>query len=314
MKTDEATGLYLSYVEHTRNLSHQTIKAYKQDIALFLSIVGHHSSLTSVSRLEIRQVINTLFAQGQSKSTVKRRVACYKSMFSWFENEELIQQTPFHKLDIKIKLPLRLPRNLSNEELKKLRRASIANLEMANTRNANFKRLPRKLINHLTTFMGIELLLTTGLRISELTNITLSDVYLDERYINISGKGQRERRVFITTEDIAHALKQYLSLRQTTAVNHNLLLINKQGKPATSQTFRLWLKALSKQAKVKRNVTPHMYRHSAATKLLEAGVDIRYVQRLLGHQSITTTEIYTHVNNISLYEAVIEADVRKELL
>ncbi len=102
-------------------------------------------------------MINTLFAQGQSKSTVKRRVACYKSMFSWFENEELIQQTPFHKLDIKIKLPLRLPRNLSNEELKKLRRASIANLEMANTRNANFKRLPRKRINHLTTFMGIDL-------------------------------------------------------------------------------------------------------------------------------------------------------------
>lgn len=314
MNINEASKMYLSYVDHTKNLSHLTVKAYQQDINLFLELLGNDAQLASISRLEIRMVVNALFAKGQSKSTVKRRVACYKSMFSWFETEELIEQTPFHKLDVKIKLPHRLPSNLSSEELKNLRDTSLANIGIDSFETVDFSLLPKKSINHLTVFVGIELLLTTGLRISELTNIKLNDIYLSESHININGKGQRERRVFITTKHIKKLLQQYVQIRKLITNDHEFLLINKQGKPATPQTFRLWLNGLSEKAKIKRKVTPHMYRHSAATKLLEAGVDIRYVQKLLGHQNISTTQIYTHVNNTNLYEAIVAANVQGEFL
>ena len=316
MNIEKACELYLSYVQNTKNLSSLSVKAYRQDLNLLLSFTGKESPADALMKPDINKAIDALFAKGESRATVKRRIACYKSMFSWLENEDLITQTPFHKFDLKIKLPLRLPRNLNSDELKKLRAAAIDNLEteFIGENPSTINSISRKRMNHLSTLLGLELLLTTGVRISELVNISLGDLFLDERYIHIKGKGQRERRVFITTDKIGCLIDQYLCLRKSLAKNHDLVLINKQGNPATAQTFRLWMAALGKKAKLNRKATPHMYRHSAATHLLEAGVDIRYVQRLLGHQSITTTQIYTHVNNTELYKTIVKANIQEKIL
>lgn len=310
----ESCELYLDYVENTKKLSALTLKAYKQDLALLVCILKSECVLAKITKTEIRHVVETLFKRGQSRSTVKRRITCYKTMFAWFENEEVIGNNPFSKLNLNIKLPKRLPRNLTLDELKKIRSAAVSSLNFDHKDDLQWIGISKKSINALSTFLAIELLLTTGLRIAELTNITVGDIFLAEGYININGKGDRERRVFIAHEDIRTLLLRYLNLRLNIALAHDRLLINKLGNPATCQTIRLWIRALSESAKLSRRATPHMYRHSAATQLLEAGVDIRYVQKLLGHQSITTTQIYTHVNNLELYNSVVKANIQGRIL
>lgn len=312
MNTSKACELFLSYSQYTKDLSPLTIKAYKQDLSLLVELTGENSAIESITRETIRQCVNHLFAKGQSKATVKRRLACYKSLFKWLENDEVVEQTPFYRLDLKIKLPLRLPRNLTQDELKTMYKTAKQEVAIDVYRSQDL--LPYVNINQLSIFLALELLLTTGIRVSELTQIQLSDIHLVDRYIHIRGKGQRERRVFITNNNIKVFIEQYLRYRLTTQPDHTTLFINRLGNPATPQTIRIWMRNLGNQANLSRKITPHMYRHSAATKLLEAGVDIRYVQKLLGHQSITTTQIYTHVNNTELYETIVKANIQGAVL
>lgn len=315
MNISEACFKFLHYSEHTKKLSPLTIKAYEQDLSLLVELSGRNKPVQAVDRDTIRDCVSSLFDKGQSKATVKRRLACFKTLFKWLENEDLIEQTPFYRLDLKIKLPHRLPRNLNQHELKKMLKAAKNELGLsAKSKKLCFKSLEKQHISTLTLLVGLELLLTTGVRVSELTSIQLDDIHLDDRYIHIQGKGQRERRVFITSDNIKRLIKQYLHIRLNTHPQHDSFLINRLGRPATPQTMRLWMAKLSKKANLSRKATPHMYRHSAATNLLEAGVDIRYVQKLLGHQSITTTQIYTHVNNTELYEMIVKADIQGRVL
>lgn len=314
MNISEACTSYISYARDVKNLSPLTIKAYEQDLSLLIKLTNSETTIDLFSRSCLKEVVKAFFKMEQSQASVKRRMACYKTMFSWLESENIIGQTPFHKLNLKIKLPHRLPRNLTSSELIKLRLAAIKNIGFDSNNLEHWHAINRRSINDISTLIGLELLLTTGVRISELTNILLDDIHLNESYIHIRGKGQRERRVFITTDSIALLITQYLKFRKKVTVSTSTFLINKLGNPVTPQTFRIWMKALTREAKLSRTATPHMYRHSAATHLLEAGVDIRFVQRLLGHQSITTTQIYTHVNNSELYRVIKEADIQGRVL
>lgn len=314
MNTTEASITFLNYVASTRNLNKLTIKAYQQDLSFLIESIETQKNISSINRNDIEACVKSLFSKGQANSTVRRRLACYKSFFKWLENKDLIEQTPFSRLDLRIKLPIRIPRNVSKIELSKMRKAARNNLDFEAYSSTLRSKTKRKNTNHFTTLLAIELLLTTGLRVSELTNITLSDLHLDERFIHIRGKGQRERRVFITNENINTLIENYLIFRTSLAVNHSNFLVNRIGNPATPQTIRIWLSKLSKDANLCRKITPHMYRHSAATYLLEAGVDIRYVQRLLGHQSILTTQIYTHINDQELYKTIANANIQEVIL
>ena len=318
MITTIACQQFLTYSEYTKNLSPHTIKAYRQDLENFITTTGAKTPVNSYNRNTIHEYINKLFANGLSKATVKRRIACLKCFFKWLENEEAIDINPFQRLDLKIKLPHRLPRNLNTNELRKMLITVRAKLELNQKTNYCFNDfilpISKSNINDLTTLLTIELLFTTGIRVSELANIKLNDIHLQAGYIHIQGKGQRERRVFISDDNMQNLIENYMHYRKITEPNHTFLLVNSLGKPATTQTIRIWMKLLSKKANLTRRATPHMYRHSAATHLLEAGVDIRYVQKLLGHQSITTTQIYTHVNHNELYDNIVKANVRRKVL
>lgn len=309
----------MAYTKYTRNLSELTVKAYDQDLSLLVMIIGKDEDVEKVDRDSIRRCVDALFAKGQSNATVKRRLACYKSFFKWLENEEIIQQSPFHRLDLKVRLPHRIPRNLGGDELKKMLQTTKNQIgfdpHSLVSKNKTFQnRISKKNLNHLTLLLALDLLLTTGVRISELTSLQLTDIALAERHFHIRGKGQRERRVFIANNSIYKFIQEYLQIRSGFSPSHDLFLINKLGNPATAQSIRLWMAKMSEYANLSRKATPHMYRHSAATNLLEAGVDIRYVQKLLGHQSITTTQIYTHVNNTELFDIVIKADIQGRFL
>ena len=313
----EACNTFLTFAENTKKLSPHTIKAYRRDLITFMEVVGIRLRVDGVDRKTINKYVNASFANGLSPTTVRRRLACLKSLFKWLENQELIKESPFHRLDLKIRIPQRLPRNLSVQELGKLLAVAKSRLGLSNRstyRIKDFGRIAKSNLNDLTTLLCTELLFTTGIRVGELTETSLADIYLSEQYIHIRGKGQRERRVFITDESVRNLIDAYIQFRGVANPDHAKLLVNSVGRPATTQTVRLWLKKLSKAASLSRNATPHMYRHSTATELLGSGVDIIYVQKLLGHQSISTTQIYAHINHQDVLRNVSRANIREGIL
>ncbi len=168
--------------------------------------------------------------------------------------------------------------------------------------------------SELTTLLSTSLMVATGVRVSELTSIRLTDIDVPAGQIRILGKGRRERTVYLPGVWLAALCGLYLQTREQIGVDHDRLLFNHVKDPLTPSAVRLRLAKACECAKLSRKVTPHMLRHSAATQLLESGLDIRYVQRLLGHASITTTEIYTHVTDRALRQMIADANVLEALV
>jgi site-specific recombinase XerD len=152
-------------------------------------------------------------------------------------------------------------------------------------------------------------MIATGVRVNEVVSIRCQDIDLSGRRLRIVGKGRRERQVFLTNDWIESLTAAYLRTRAALAVEHAQLLFNRRRDPLTTAAMRSRLAAAASDAGIGARVTPHMLRHTAATQLIEAGVDIRYIQRLLGHASLSTTEIYTHVSDPALLQVVSDADV-----
>ena len=159
----------------------------------------------------------------------------------------------------------------------------------------------------------VRFLVVTGLRIGEITDLNVGDVSGAASRIKVRGKGNRERTVYVTNERLRNDFRTYWEWRYRTAGAAACLFINTVGAKLTAPTFRKRLRTVSKRLVVDPHLTPHRFRHSAATLLIEEGVDIRLVQRLLGHASITTTELYTKVSDTSLIAAVERADTLSQL-
>jgi integrase/recombinase XerD len=157
-------------------------------------------------------------------------------------------------------------------------------------------------------------MVATGVRVNEVVSIRCPDIDLPSRSVRIVGKGRRERHVFLTNDWIKALTRAYLKTRASLGVAHAQLLFNGQRGPLTAAAMRARLASAARAAGLRVRVTPHMLRHTAATQLIEAGVDIRYIQRLLGHASLSTTEIYTHVSDGALRRVVSDADVLGRLV
>ncbi|WP_255487143.1 tyrosine-type recombinase/integrase [Oceanospirillum sediminis] len=159
--------------------------------------------------------------------------------------------------------------------------------------------------------LALEMLYSTGIRVGELTSITLNDLDLYKGQIRIKGKGHRERKVFIPDQELMRLIDTYMKVRNRLfPTDVNTLLLNSRGKAASTQFIRKLLRELSHKCGLEEHATPHMCRHSTATELLNAGVDIRFVQKLMGHQSITTTQRYTHVSDEELRNQITAAALR----
>jgi integrase/recombinase XerD len=164
-------------------------------------------------------------------------------------------------------------------------------------------------VDEATTLLAVSIMIATGVRVSELVSIRSSDIDIQGASVRVMGKGQRERSVYLPGEWLMELCAAYVSTRDQLGIEHGRLLSNRAGAPLTPATMRSRLAKAGRHAGLAHHITPHMLRHSAATQLLEAGVDIRYVQRLLGHASITTTEIYTHVTDHALRTVITNANV-----
>lgn len=309
---------FVSFCELTRKLSNHTIRAYSKDLEIFCDHVGEQTQINDIDRAVLKSFIHALCESDSSMSSNKRRIACVKAMFRWMELEDIILVNPFHKIEVKLKLPRKLPRNIPNAELSCLIKTARSELGLASKHKYSQKNLiplvkAKRELNKLTTVVVLELLISTGIRVGELVAIQEAHVYWQEGRIRILGKGQRERYVFLPDPELIALIKSYVKIKAITSPQCNTLLVNSRGKAASTQYIRKLIKSLSQKSRISRNITPHMYRHSAACQLLEADVDIRFVQRLLGHHSISTTEIYTHVNDRVLQEKISKAGVRNSI-
>jgi integrase/recombinase XerD len=277
------------------SLSEHTLKAYGSDLKDIEKQFGSRKKISGVTKEELRQYIRHLREQRKFKETsIKRRVACMKLLFRWALRESAITANPFDTLDERIRLPKRLPRALDRCDVNQLRKA-IAPVN----RNDNFDAQCRK--------AAIQLLLDTGIRVGELANIRIEDISLPDRCLKVHGKGNRQRLVYLLSAPLYRSLVGYLSSRQKIVTHSERLFVTEAGLDLTPQRVRVSLHEFAVTAGINRHLTPHMLRHTCATQWLEAGLDIRYVQKLLGHQSISTTEIYTHVSDQGLREALLRA-------
>lgn len=289
MNVENACAGFLDYCRRERHLASNTLCAYEQDVTEFCRFVPGRP-VNEITGDELVAYSQHLASVRQlAPATIKRRLACLRAMFSRLARQGVVQATPFGTVDLRVRIPTRLPRCLGIAEIRALLRTA--------------EHVSR------TTHLAAVLLFATGVRVSELASIRVGDIDIEQRSIRILGKGSRERQVFLPDEGTAALVRDYIAAEHLPGATSDRLLINACGRSANSACLRGRIKALARRAGLTRSVTPHMLRHTAATALMEAGVDIRFVQRLLGHQTISTTQLYTHVSDRALKAAIVGANV-----
>lgn len=301
--TRVAANLFVDHCRVAKALSVHTLRAYAGDLDDFIAFIGGRAAVTTIDRTAIRAYARTLLdVRGLKETTVKRRIATMKVFFRWMEREEHVPLSVFHRLDFSIRVPRQLPRALDRREIRDL----LAVAEIAASRD-------RPSYDALLMYFIVVVLFMTGLRISELVSARLSDLVPDEGALRVRGKGNRERRVYLSGNQARTVMGVYLATRESSSGTDEYLLTTQTGRGLTAQGVRRRLRVLGDRAGIGRRVTPHMLRHTAATQLLDAGVDIRFVQRLLGHSSIVTTQIYAEVHDTSLKAVLAKADTLARL-
>ena len=300
-----AAARFLDHCRVGKHLADNTLRAYTSDLGHFVAHVGGDVQVAAVDRERVREYARSLLDGGRLKAaTVKRRLATLKILFHWLEREEVLAVSVFHRLDLSVRLPRRLPRALSDAEMRLLLVSAQARLKSR-----------RRADRYEATVMHFVLvaLFTTGLRIGELVTVRLGDVSIRDGSIQVRGKGNRERRVYMAGRRALTILRNFVDARRRIHSESERLVVGPLGLPTSAQQIRKELRRLARHSGISRRVTPHMLRHTAATQLLEAGVDIRIVQRLLGHASIATTQIYTHVSDVALKQRLAEANTLQRL-
>lgn len=288
----EVCRQFLEHCGSTSNLSLHTMRAYCSDLDEAQRYFGFRRQMDVLKKEPLRQYIHYMREDRQLKeTTIKRRLASLKLLFKWAMLEKFVTENPFDSLNERIRLPKRLPRALDRAD-----QAALRNAVTLEPKNDGFIAVRDK--------TAIHFLLDTGIRVGELVAIELADISLADRSVVIHGKGNRQRLVYLPQRGLVQKIKQYLAWRSSLPTYSEKLFIDGNGAPISSPKVRTSLRDLAKAAGISRHVTPHMLRHTCATQWLESGLDIRYVQRLLGHHSISTTEIYTHVSDQGLREAL----------
>ena len=300
MQFREAASAFVRHCASIRKLSPHTIRAYELDLERFSQFLGRRAAVAACDRIVIQNYVRHLFdVRSLKEASVKRHLATLRSFFHWLEEDGGAIDDPFRGARIRIRMPKRLPRVIARADLRRLLRDDARDAPQS--------------FSDLTAYIATELLFATGMRVSELAGLLDRAVDLDDGTITIVGKGNRQRRVFVP-EEIKAMLMDYRVVRDRCARDAETFLVNSRGAAASPQMIRRLVRIHGERCDVRDRVTPHMFRHSVATYLLEEGVDIRYVQRLLGHRSISTTEIYTHVADAALKVRITERHPRRTIV
>lgn len=283
---DQTLQNYLNHCRYEKRLNPKTLKAYKTDIMQFSHYIAQNSGNYS------KECIQSYIASLHSKYTVrsvKRKAASLKAFFNFLEFEEIITINPFSKIRLKLHEPFLLPRTIPLTTISTLLNCAYSQLSVQKNTYSHTA--------GLRDIAVLELLFATGMRISELCSLHTTDVNLTEGSIKIYGKGSKERLIQIGNHDVLDAVRAYHEVFSEQMESTGFFFINRLGRQLSDQSVRNMITKYCRMAGIQMHITPHMFRHSFATLLLEEDVDIRYIQQLLGHSSIVTTQIYTHVTS-----------------
>lgn len=310
MQVGQARVEYVRWLLVTRDLSPHTIRAYDSDIAAFERHLDARALVAAIDREQLIGFMEAQRAAGLASATIRRRASGVRGFCRWLTSRDLLEGDPWAGTTVSVGRARKLPRLLPDHDLRQLLATVRGAVGATQPTDAEVLAMP----HHSTTLLAVGLMVTTGVRVNEVVAIACNDIDLPSRSLRIVGKGRRERHVYLTNDWITDLTRAYLQARAGLGVAHEYLLFNQRLEPLTTTSMRARLRKAAGEAGIPIRVTPHMLRHTAATQLIEAGVDIRYIQRLLGHASLSTTEIYTHVTNPALKRIVSEADVLGSLL
>ncbi|HIY30712.1 MAG TPA: tyrosine-type recombinase/integrase [Candidatus Mediterraneibacter avicola] len=280
----ELSSAYLNYCQYRKELDPKTLKAYRIDLRQFTSFMQDFQDPFSKSSLEA--YLMHLHSSFRPRTT-KRKIASVKAFFHYLSFEDILEQDPFLKIDLHFREPKVLPRIIPRHIIQAFLTELYGRLQQPLTA------FQKK--NLLRDIAVTELLFATGSRISELCTLRTDQVDLDGHSLLFHGKGAKERILQIENPEVIMALTNYREAFSEEIDNCGWFFINRSGRRLSEQSVRHMLRKYASLASIPMHITPHMFRHSFATFLLEEEVDIRYIQKMLGHSSITTTEIYTHV-------------------
>lgn len=282
---------YHRYLKLEKGLSENSVKAYELDLQRIQAYMDlHNIDIVHASLDDLQAFIFDTFKEVTAVRTQARLIAGIHSFYRFLLYHHYIDQDPSELLETP-KKEIHLPNVLSLEEIDRM----IAQLDMSKSESHRNRAI-------------IEMLYGSGLRVSELVNLHLSDIYLTEGYMRITGKGSKQRLVPISSEAIkwfGYWLEDRNSLNIKPEAK-DIAFLNRYGRQLTRAMIFTIIKTLAREAGILKTISPHTLRHSFATHLLQNGADLRIIQQLLGHESISTTEIYTHVNIQDLREAILK--------
>ncbi len=290
---------YLEFCQYRKELNKNTLKAYRIDLKQYIFFCQKDVLLKS----KIEEYITELHKKYKQK-TVKRKIASIKAFYQYLEEEgRLDGDNPFAKIRIKFKETERLPRIISRGDIERLLNDMYTILDQSEQGAVIYRDLSI-----------IEMFFATGARVYEVSNLKRQDIDLDNGTIKIFGKGSKERYVQIGSQEILQLMKEYYRMNQTEIDKSGFFFVNRWGKRFSEQSIRRMLKKYSLLAGIASHITPHMFRHSVATYLLEEGVDIMYIKKILGHSSIKTTQIYLHIASKKQMEILRERHPRNKMM
>lgn len=286
---------YHAYLLLEKSLSPNTIEAYERDIVTFLRYLDEaHLDYRIVATEHLSDFMVELSDLGLQARSQARVVSGIKSFYRFLLYEESIETDPTDLLDVP-QIGFHLPEVLTTEEIDNI----VQIIDLSKPEGQRNRTI-------------IEMLYGSGLRVSELVNLRISDIYFEQKYMKVEGKGSKQRLVPISDEALKQIKYWFLdrNLLSIKPGHEDFLFLNRRGSRLTRVMIFTIVKHLAREAGIKKNISPHTFRHSFATHLLENGANLRAIQQLLGHESIMTTEIYTHIDIKMLRQEIISKHPR----
>lgn len=282
-KWEETGRRYRTYIKLEKHLSANTVESYMRDYRQFAHFILRQYDIIprKVERPMIERYMTWLYERGREKTSQARGLSGIRSFFNYLLVSDQIEASPAEFIDTP-KFGRHLPDILSTEEIDRI----IATVDTSSTKGMRDSAM-------------LEVLYSCGLRVSELTSLRLSDLFFGEGYIRVIGKGDKQRLVPVSSA-ARDKIQHYLEERRSARSGEEVVFLNNRGGQLTRVMVFTILKQATLRAGIDKHISPHTFRHSFATHLLEGGASIRQVQEMLGHESILTTEIYTHLDSSHL--------------
>lgn len=297
---------FLNYCTAHRKLSALSVRNYRLDMRHFVRFLTVQmpdvTACTQITKAVLDAYLDELSGRYKVK-TIKRKIACLHSFFNFLEYEEIVENNPFQKFHLNMREGFHLPKTMALTEVDLILRAAYEQ----ETRG------PGEEFTRIRDAVILELLFAGGLRVSELCSLTFPDLDPGSGSLYIHGKGNKERIVYLENPEIIKVLKDYLKIRKSLDVDLPHIFVTKFRGPMSTQGVRNLVTKYTKLAGIEKNITPHVFRHSFASLMLEEGVDIKFIQDFLGHSSISTTQIYLHTTGNKKREIMSQMHPRRRL-